>query len=207
MQKRAIKRGTGSYFNGSGSENAEVLCLTLNESNMKTSMIPPSQLPTRPRRPVLSQTENNATLWIGHLPHDTNDHLAGQTFACPANGILNNIQVFSSAVTQPGDVLLTLHEFDPVQKTWGPAVGQSLRNIDKEDVSRWMRFDLDPVNLERDKHYGFRLQTEKGIIGIGEAVHARRPFAFGQAWSTDRGQSGERFFSYFSLAFKVELCA
>lgn len=152
-------------------------------------------------RPVLSQTENNATLWIGHLAHDTNDRLAGQTFACPADGLLNNIQVYSSAVTQPGDVLLTLHEFDPAGKTWGPAVSQSVLNIEKNDVSRWLRFELEPVNLIRDCHYGFRLQSEKGIIGIGEAIHARKPFPFGHAWS------GERSFSYFSLAFKVELCA
>lgn len=165
---------------------------------------------TTPRssRPVLSQTENNTTLWIGHLTNDTNDRLAGQTFSCPSSGLINNIQVFTSAVTQPGEVLLTLHEFDPAGKTWGPAISESRLSIERNDVSHWLRFELDPVNLSQDQHYGFRLQTKEGIIGIGEAIsHAHRPFSFGQAWSSDTGRLGERFYSYFSLAFKVELCA
>lgn len=175
---------------------------------MKTTPVSnPSSNATRQSRPVLSQTENNTTLWIGHLSNGTNDRLAGQTFACPVDGLLNNIQVYSAAVTLPGEMVLTLHEFDPVHKTWGPSVSQSMLKIEKNDVSRWLRFELQPMDLQKDKHYGFRLQTEEGIIGIGEAVHARKPFAFGQAWSSDTGRNGERFYSYFSLAFKVELCA
>lgn len=163
---------------------------------------------TTPSRPVLSQTENNTTLWIGHLAHDTNDRLAGQTFSCPAEGRLNNIQVFSAAVTQPGEVELTLHLFDPVTHEWGEPIGKSSLTIDRNDESRWLRFELDPVSLEKNAHYAFRLQTEKGIIGFGEAAsHAHKPFTFGQEWSRDALNSGERFFSYFSLAFKVELCA
>ena len=84
-------------------------------------------------RPVLSQTENNTTLWIGHLSHDANDRLAGQTFSCPADGQLNNIQVYSSAVTQPGAVELTLHEFDPVTHVWGPSLGKSTLEIERND--------------------------------------------------------------------------
>lgn len=159
-------------------------------------------------RPILSQTENNTTLWIGHLTNDANDRLAGQTFSCPSDGLLNNIQVFSAAVTQPGDVALTLHEFDPVAKTWGPPVGSANLNIEKNDTSKWLRFELEPLQLKKGSSYGFRLQTETGIIGFGEAIsHAHKPFTFGQAWSSDAGRKGERFFSYFSLAFKVEMCA
>lgn len=161
-----------------------------------------------PGRPVITQTENNTTLWIGHLTNDASDRLAGQTFTCPSGGLINNIQVFSSAVTQPGEVALTLHEFDAAGKTWGPAISQSVLNIEKTDTSKWLSFELEPVNLEKNGSYGFRLQTEKGIIGFGEAIsHAHKPFPFGQAWSSDSGRKGERFFSYFSLAFKVELCA
>jgi|GEM_PF-403823 len=176
---------------------------------MKTAKIPSSSnFGGQGSRPILSQTENNTTLWIGHLTNEANDRLAGQTFSCPSDGLLNNIQVYSSAVTQPGDVLLTLHEFDPAAKTWGPAISQSTLSIERNDVARWLRFELEPVNLQKNSSYGFRLQTEQGIIGIGEAVsHAHKPFAFGQAWSSDTGRRSERFFSYFSLAFKVELCA
>lgn len=161
-----------------------------------------------PSRPVLSQTENNTTLWVGHLHHDEEDRLAGQTFACPSDGQLNNIQVYSSAVTQPGEMLLTLHEFDAASRTWGPAISQSLLPVDVKDTARWLRFELEPVALQRNSHYGFRLQTREGIIGIGEAVsHAHRPFKFGCAWNGHSPDEKGRYFNYFSLAFKVELCA
>lgn len=159
-------------------------------------------------RPILSQTENNITLWIGHLTNESNDRLAGQTFFCPSDGLLNNIQVYSAAVTQPGEVALSLHAFDPASKTWGPPLSHSVLTIDKNDTSKWLRFELEPVQLNKNASYAFRLQTEKGIIGFGEAIsHAHKPFTFGQAWSSDTGRKGERFFSYFSLAFKVEMCA
>ncbi|MFZ1264809.1 MAG: hypothetical protein WAT34_14950, partial [Chitinophagaceae bacterium] len=57
--------------------------------------------------PILSQTRNNTTLWIGHLQTDPHDHFAGQTFKCPVDGLVNNIQVYSSAVHQAGDMALT----------------------------------------------------------------------------------------------------
>lgn len=168
---------------------------TLNETGMKTTS----------SRPVLSQTENNTTLWIGHLPHEHNDHLGGQTFGCPSEGQLNNIQVFTAAVTQPGELVLTLHPFDPQSRTWGEAISRSVLQVEKKDAAHWLRFELEPVNLLRNGHYGFRLQSGDGIIGIGEAIsHAPKPFPFGQAWSRD---GGEHYFSYFSLAFRVELCA
>lgn len=162
---------------------------------------------SRNSRPLLSQTHNDTTLWVGHLQHDPNDHLAGQTFECPSSGQLNNIQVYSSAVTQEGELVLTLHEFDPASKTWGPAMGESHLSVEKKDAAHWISFSLNPVPLQQGKEYGFRLKTDNGLIGIGEAVtHAHHPFAFGQAWSSHAAGPG-RFYKYFSLAFKVELCA
>ena len=138
--------------------------------------------------PILSQTENNTTLWIGHLQTDPNDHFAGQTFKCPADGQVNNIQVFSSTVQQPGDVGLTL--------------------LQKGDDARWVRFYLQPVSLKKDATYGFRLQSDNALIGIGEAAsHSKRPFDFGKEWKGASNNEKGDYYSYFSLAFKVELCA
>lgn len=163
---------------------------------------------TKSSHPILSQTRNNTTLWIGHLKTDTTDHFAGQTFTCPSDGLLNNIQVFSSAVTQPGEVILTLHEFDNQARSWGPAIGQSRLQFEKSDTGTWVRFELEPVTLKKDGTYGFRLQTETGLIGIGEAAsHAKKPFGFGQAWNGDTHNQQGHFYQYFSLAFKVECCA
>jgi len=159
-------------------------------------------------RPVLSQTQNNTTLWVGHSKVDTKERIAGQTFTCPGEGKVNNIQVYASSIQNPGDVSLTLHEFDAASKTWGPAIGQSNRNLQMDDVSKWIRFELEPIALQKDSTYGFRIQTEQAYIGIGEAASkAHTPFLFGCAWNSNPEHEKGRFFKYFSLAFKVELCA
>ncbi len=159
-------------------------------------------------RPLITQTENNTTLWIGHLRSEAMDHFAGQTFKAPSEGIINNIQIYSSTVQQPGEVTLTLYEFDPESRAWGPAIGNSTLNLERVDVSRWIKFDLQPVPLFKNATYGFRLQTQEALIGIGEAASAaRQPFTFGHEWSGDSKNEKGHFFTYFSLAFKVELCA
>jgi hypothetical protein len=159
-------------------------------------------------RPVISQTENNTTLWIGHIHADPNDHQAGQTFACPGDGVINNIQVYSAAVQQPGDVALTLHEFDSETKTWGPAIANSTVFLQNSDVARWIRFYLQPVEIKKNAMYGFRLQTDTALVGIGEAAsHAKKPFVYGQEWKSDAGNERGKFFQYFNLAFKVEMIA
>lgn len=166
------------------------------------------QTSNRSGQPILSQTENNTTLWVGHLKADPHDHIAGQTFMCPSDGVVNNIQVYSSTVQNPGDVALTLHEFDNDTKTWGPAIADATMFLQKGDDARWIRFGLAPVNLRKDANYGFRLQTENALIGIGEAVsHSKKPFTFGSEWKGESINEKGNFYSYFSLAFKVELCA
>jgi len=158
--------------------------------------------------PIVSQTQKNTTLWIGHLSHDANDHLAGQTFTSPTDGLINNIQVYSSAVTNPGQLHLTLHEFDCQNKSWGPAIANAQRSFEKSDESQWVSFELEPVNLKKDACYGFRLQAQDAFIGLGEAVsHARNPFSFGVSWNGHTDKEKGKYFNYFSLAFKVELCA
>ena len=159
-------------------------------------------------RPVLTQTQNNTTLWIGHLQNDPNDHFAGQTFNCPAEGILDNIQVYSAAVHQPGDVELTLHEFDNKNKFWGNAIGHSSLSVKKGDSAKWIRFELPSIPLRKNVTYGFRIQTKDAMIGLGEAASGTKdPFTFGHEWNADSKNQRGHFLTYFSLAFKVELCA
>jgi hypothetical protein len=159
-------------------------------------------------KPVLSQTEKNTTLWIGHLATDPKDHLAGQTFTCPSEGLIDNIQVYSSAVQQPGQLELSLHVFDCESKSWGPVIATAKRVVEKRDESQWVRFELDPVSLQKDACYGFRLHAEDAFIGLGEAVsHAKNPFTFGVSWNGHTDKEKGKYFNYFSLAFKVEMCA
>lgn len=121
---------------------------------------------------------------------------------------MNNIQVYSSSVPQPGQLQLTLHEFDCSTKSWGPAIAHSERMLEKSDASNWIRFELEPVILKKDACYGFRIQTPDAFVGLGEAIsHAQHPFAFGQSWNGNTSNEKGKYFDYFSLAFKVEMCA
>jgi len=159
-------------------------------------------------RQVLTQKENNTTLWIGHLPTDPTDHFAGQTFKCPSAGQLDNIQVYSSAVHQPGHMQLTIHEFDTGNKKWGAAIANSTVELQRDDINKWIRFNLQPVPLFKDVAYGFRLQTTDALIGFGEAATGtHQPFSFGQEWNGNSNNANGYFLTYFSLAFKIELKA
>lgn len=159
-------------------------------------------------RPVLTQAENNTTLWIGHLQNDPTDHFGGQTFTCPAEGQLDNIQLYASSVHYPGQMRLSLHEFNSELKTWGPAIGESALNLQKTDDQKWIRFSLPPVLLRKGTTYGFRVYTSNAMIGLGEAAcDNRHPFTFGHEWNGDSLNQQGHFYSYFSLAFKVEMRA
>ena len=159
-------------------------------------------------RPVLTQAQNNTTFWIGHLFADPDDHIAGQTFQCPANGELDNIQVLSSVVHTPGKLVLTLHDFDPQKKSWGPPLRTSTVILEKDNNLKWIRFDVQPLSLLKDKSYAFRLQTPDALIAIGEvATGTAGPFSYGQEWTGSSVDLKGHYFTYFSLAFKVELRA
>lgn len=158
-------------------------------------------------RPVITQVENNTTLWIGHFLNDPADHFAGQTFQCPAAGVLDNIQLFSSAVPQPGKLELTLHEFDENTRSWGPAIGQAALQVNKSDDARWLRFPMPAISLVQGNNYGFRLQTRDAMIGLGEAATGFKDPFNGQEWKADSINRQGYYYSYFSLTYKVELCA
>jgi hypothetical protein len=158
-------------------------------------------------RPILSQAQNNTTLWIGHLQTNPTDHFAGQTFNCPTSGELDNIQVFSAAVQSPGEMVLTLHSFDTENKTWGPLLVSAKLEVEKNDEEKWIRFNLPPVPLHRDETYGFRLYANNAMIAIGEAAAGtQNPFT-GEEWHADSKDQNGHYYRYFSLAFKIEMCA
>lgn len=162
---------------------------------------------SRHSRPVLTQDKNNSTSWIGHLQADPNDHFAGQIFVCPSAGSLDNIQLYASAVQQPGQLLLTLYEFDQHFKTWGKTLGSSAVPVEKEDASKWVRFSLPGLDLQQGSAYAFRVQAQEAMIGLGEAATAnQQPFS-GPEWTADSANQHGRFYSYFNLMFRVELCA
>lgn len=159
-------------------------------------------------RPVLTQAENNTTLWIGHLQTDPTDHYGGQTFTCPAEGQLDNIQLYASAVHYPGELQLSLHEFDENNKTWGPSLAEAGVEVQQTDRHKWIRFSLPAVPLKKGSTYAFRVHASNAMVGLGEAAcDNQHPFTFGHEWNADSKNQQGHFYTYFSLAFKVEMRA
>jgi len=156
--------------------------------------------------PVVAQVQNNTTIWVGHLQSDPTDHFAGQTFTCPCSGDLNNIQVYSAAVQSPGEIMLSLHAFDQQNKTWGPILASATIEIEKSDGEKWIRFDLPAIPLSKSETYGFRLYANVAVVAIGEAAASGQTFK-GQEWHADSKDLYGHYYNYFSLAFKVEMCA
>jgi hypothetical protein len=158
---------------------------------------------------VVQQVTNNTTSWLGKRSRDNEDVVSGQTFIAPTEGDLDAIEVFSSIVTKPGKVIMTLHSFDSLQKSWGPAMGTCSVDINNTEAGKWLAFNMDGMHLDKGKSYGFKLESPDTYIGVGEAAgcHTKPPFGSGQEWQFTKNKSKGECFSYFSLAFKVDMRA
>ena len=160
--------------------------------------------------PIVQQVKNNTTSWIGHRRDETANRISGQTFICPAEGNVDCIEIFSDYVTENGKVDLTIHLFDNENKTWGIVLGTSTVEFKKNDTGKWIPFPLPGLHLDKGRSYGFRLKCDTGLFGVGEAagnVNQLPYYHGGQEWvATSENQSGS-FYSYLSLAFKVEMRA
>lgn len=158
---------------------------------------------------VVQQVANNTTSWIGHFHGETKSRVSGQTFICPTAGELDCIEVFSSHVTNDGPVDLTIHSFNPETKVWGSVLGTSRVDFNRMDTGKWISFPLNGLKLQKGMTYAFRLKSDTGLVGVGEAagIVNHLPYNDGQEWvATSEDQPGN-YFTYLSLAFKVELRA
>jgi hypothetical protein len=165
---------------------------------------------TRPfLKAVVQQVTNNTTSWIGHRTGETHALVSGQTFICPTEGELDSIEVISTHVGHAEPVDLTLHHFDPETKTWGPVLKTARVEFNSKDTGKWISFPLHGLQLQKGSSYGFRLKSEGGLIGVGEAVgsYDHLPSNTGQEWISNTGDQQGKYFSYVSLAFKIELRA
>ncbi len=155
---------------------------------------------------VIEQVTNNTTSWIGHRDVDNRDVIGGQTFTAPSEVDLEAIEVFTSVVTTPGNVLMTLHSFDSQQESWGPVLGSADVDLTNTDTGKWKTFNISGLHLNKGKTYGFRLESSNSYIGMGEAAGCYKtpPFLNGQEWQFTNTDKKGLSFSYFSLAFKVD---
>ena len=159
-----------------------------------------------PTKAIVEQITSNTTSWIGHSKGDNKNIIGGQTFIAPSDVDLEAIEVFTSMVSTPGDVLMTVHSFDSQLKSWGPVLGSAKVDFNKTDTGKWKTFSMHGLHLNKGRAYGFRLESPHSFIGMGEAAgsHQKPPFINGQEWKfTTQDQKGHSY-SYFSLAFKIE---
>jgi hypothetical protein len=158
-------------------------------------------------RSVVEQITNNTTGWIGHHPHENKAIGKGQTFIAATEADMESIAVYANIVSKPGTLMMTLHTYDPQQKSWGPALGSASVRLTKTDTEKWIAFNLPAVHLDQGKAYGFRLESDDSFIGVGEAALTKQPSVTGQEWQFINNDQKGKAFSYFSLAFKVGLRA
>ena len=159
--------------------------------------------------PVVQQVKNNSTSWVGHRHGETKDRITGQTFICPTEGLLGCIEILSNHVTNKGNIELTIHEFDPEGKIWGPVMANSTVEFTADTTGKWVAFPLSGLPLHKGKVYAFRLKSDDALIGIGEAASSahNKTDINGQEWIAVSGNTQGKYFSYLSLAFKVEMRA
>ncbi len=157
-------------------------------------------------RSAVEQTTHNATTWIGHRKHDNNNLATGQTFLSPSETDLESIEVYSSIVTKPGKVTMTVHSFDAQQNKWGPSLGTATVEFTHNCNGKWIPFPIPGLHLSKGMTYGFKLESSETYVGMGEAAgSAKQPlFNTGKEFRFVNNAQAPDAFSYFSLAFKVK---
>lgn len=156
---------------------------------------------------IIEQTDNSTTSWVGYITGEEKNRVAGQTFFCPSSGDVCNISVYASYVVNKGVVLLTLHEFDAIRRVWGEVIATSELEFTKNDAGKWISFPISKLPLKQASTYGFQLKSDTVFIGVGETAGSctQLPCNGGQEWvSTDQDELGQ-YYTYLSLAFKVEM--
>ena len=105
--------------------------------------------------------------------------------------------------------MMTIHSFDPQQKSWGPSLGSANVEFDQSDSGKWKAFNIPSLHLSKGESYGFRLESHDSYIGVGEAAGSAKqpPFSAGQEWHFTNNNQKADAYSYFSLAFKVDIKA
>jgi hypothetical protein len=168
-----------------------------------------TEFKTIPKKAVIEQIVNNTTTWIGHRSSDNEDVVSGQTFLATSEGELNEIEVFSTIVTKPGKVTMTLFDFDLNHNSWGKSLGSASVDINASKSGKWLAFSMPHLHLNKGKSYGFRLESADSYIGVGEAAcsSASQSFNSGQEWQFTKKEKAGHCYSYFSLAYKVAISA
>lgn len=153
------------------------------------------------------QTINNSTGWVGHFPGQKDDISVGQTFVAPTKGHLQAIEIFPNAVAHAGHVKVSLHTYNPELKQWGDAIDTANVKIDNANEGEWIAIPVHQPSLEAGKAYGFKIESNDTLVGIGEAASsAIESLHNGGEWVFKPNETA-KLYNYFSLAYKLKMSA
>ena len=152
------------------------------------------------------ERETNSISWVGHFLINGKDQykLAGQTFKSPLNGWLRRIDIYTSGIQHPGVLELTLHPFDDMRHQWQEELARSSLLVARNGNDPWITMALNQARLERDRYYGFRLQSRDALLALGERARtAGQPILEGEEWMANTENREGDFFHYFNLVFRL----
>ncbi len=169
---------------------------------MKTYLHTPST------KTLVSQLENNSSQWLGSLPLSQISFKVGQTFVTPASAMVDSVQICADAIQSNGVVELSFHEFNESAHSWGAELGKSSLQVARKAGDSWLKFDLGNISLEKHKTYGFILTSNDALIAISEVAWGQKDSKpTGEEWSIRSNEKEEHFFNYFSLVYRIGICA
>lgn len=158
---------------------------------------------------VVEQADHNITGWMGHHPGKQQNICLGQTFKSASDANVSEIEIYADAVMYPGTIQLTLHQYDPETKIWGPELLKTSTKVTSEDTGEWLRFNFDNLHIQKGFSYGLKLASDDSYLGLGEVAGSAKnpPMIFGQEWLFSVSGETINVFNYFSLSFKVREAA
>ena len=164
--------------------------------------------PANSSRTLVSQLENNSTQWLGSLPLSKISFKVGQTFVTPSSALVDSVQICADAIQSNGLIELSFHEFNEASHTWGAELGKSSLQVARKAGDSWLNFDLGSIRLEKNKTYGFMLTSNDALVAISEVAWGHKDSKpSGEEWSIRSNEKEEHFFNYFSLVYKIGICA
>jgi hypothetical protein len=164
--------------------------------------------PVPSSKTLVSQLENNSSQWLGSLPLSQISFKVGQTFVTPASAMVDSVQICADAIQSNGVVELSFHEFNESAHSWGAELGKSSLQVARKAGDSWLKFDLGNIRLEKNKTYGFILTSNDALIAISEVAWGHKDSKpIGEEWSIRSNEKEEHFFNYFSLVYRIGICA
>ena len=92
--------------------------------------------------------------WIGLCANGV-DYFAGQTFKSNNKGTLKTIRIFPEVIYGKTDAQISLFEMDERSHEWKEKKAECHLMVDKNMEKKWVDFDLNNVELEKNKDVWF----------------------------------------------------